>query len=289
MGLGGRFDATNCLGRKLLCLVTSVELDHLEFFGPGYSRAAWEKAGIAALGVPLLTVERKVEVLATFAREAKAAGSALVLLDPEDVEPVELSWERAVWRSREDPLGLGEFETGLIAGYQRANIALVLGALRELVGGLGVPKGAIYQGLAEARWPGRFEVVSRRPYIVLDGAHNPAGARGLLESLRVLPQPRGRRTLVFGVLREKPVRAMVEILFPHFDEVVLVAPDNARALPPEALAHQARRLGVRYRIGGSVPEAIREVLTDLGEEDLLLVAGSLYTVGEARVELGRHA
>lgn len=287
VGLGGRFDATNCLPRKLLSLVTSVELDHPEFFGPGYSRAAWEKAGIAAQGVPFLTVERKVEVLAIFAREAKSSGSALVLLDPDDIQPVELSWERAVWRSREDPLDLGEFETGLVAAYQRGNIALVLGALRELVGGWEIPKGAIREGLYRARWPGRFEVVSRRPYIVLDGAHNPAGARALLESLRSLPEPSGRRILLFGTLREKPIKAMAEILFPHFHRVVLVAPDNPRALPSEALLHQARRLGVTYRLGGGVRETLRDILSDLGEDDLLVVTGSLYTVAEARHELYR--
>ncbi|HAF71389.1 TPA: bifunctional folylpolyglutamate synthase/dihydrofolate synthase [Candidatus Acetothermia bacterium] len=282
VGLGGRYDATSSLARPFLTLITSVEEDHIDFFGPGLSQAAWEKAGIARQGVPLVTAERKPEVLATFAQECREVGAALVLVDPEDVQPVELSWERAVWRSRADPLGLGNFETGLVASYQAGNLSLVLGALAELVGGIPLSREAIREGLACASWPGRFEVVSRRPYIVLDGAHNPAGARALVEALARLPTPKGRRRLVFGVLRDKLVHRMAESLFPGFDEVVLVASRSPRALPPEAVAYQAKRLGVNWRIGGQVEETVKGLASTLGEDDLLVVCGSLTVVGEAR-------
>lgn len=282
VGLGGRYDATSSLANLLLTLVTSVEEDHIDFFGPGLGQAAWEKAGIARQGVPFLTVERKEGVLATFAHECRNVGAALVLLDPEDVELVELSWERAVWRSRTDPLGLGEFETGLLGLYQRDNLALTFGALAELVGGMELGRETIREGLAAARWPGRFEVLSCRPYIVLDGAHNPSGAQAVVDTLGRLPAPKGRKVLVFGALRDKMVREMAEALFPRFDEVVLVASRSGRALPPEALSHQARRLRCTWRIGGPVEETVRELASGLGEEDLLLIAGSLTVVGEAR-------
>ncbi|MGC9529147.1 MAG: bifunctional folylpolyglutamate synthase/dihydrofolate synthase [Candidatus Bipolaricaulaceae bacterium] len=282
VGLGGRFDATRALARPLLSIVTSVEQDHRDFFGPGTGRAAWEKAGIARSGVPFLTAERKPEVLATFAQECREVGAALVLVDPEDVEPVEVSWDRAVWRSRDDPLGLGQFETRLLGLYQRGNLALALAALAELVGGFPVPREAIREGLGTAAWAGRFEVLSRRPYIVLDGAHNPAGSRALVATLEHLPRPRGTSTLVFGVLRDKVVREMAEILFPWFDRVVLVASRSERALPPAALAHQARRLGCKWCIGGPVGPAVSDVVRDLGEEDMLVICGSLTVVGEAR-------
>jgi len=282
VGLGGRYDATSSLAWPFLTLVTSVEEDHLDFFGPGLSQAAWEKAGLARQGVPFITAERKPEVLATFAQECRDVGAALVLVDPNDIQLVELSWERAVWRSRTDPLGLGSFETGLIGAYQAANLALVLGALAELVGGFPLGQEAIREGLACASWPGRFEVISRRPHIVLDGAHNPSGARALVEALARLPAPRGRKRLVFGVLRDKLVHRMAESLFPGFDEVVLVTSQSPRALPPEAVAHQAKRLGVNWRIGGKVEETVKELAADLMEDDLLVVCGSLTVVGEAR-------
>ena len=217
--------------------------------GPG--QAAWEQAGLARSGVPLLTTERKSQVLAAFAQQCREVGAALVLLDPEELEPVELSWQRAVWRSRTDPLGLGVFEPRFLGAYQRANLALALGTLAELVGGMPLAKEAIREGLASAHRPGRFEVVSHRPYVVLDGAQNPAGAQALLDSLDRLPRPRGRRTLVFGVRRDK-------------------------------LVPQAARLGTRWELGGGLGETAQRAARGLGEEDLLVVCGPLPALEEAR-------
>ncbi len=288
-GLGGRFDASRCLAHPLLSLITSVSLDHREFFGPGLARAAWEKAGVARQGVPLLTVEDKPEVLEVFARECQEVGAALVEIDPRDVELVELSWDGALWRSETDPLQLGTFPTRLQGVYQGPNLALVIGALAELVGGLEIGAELIRRGLYEASWAGRFEVLQQRPYIVLDAAHNPAAARAVAETLDLLPPPKGRRTLLFGALRGKLIRAMAEILFPRFDRVVLVTPASERALPGEAVAHQARRCAREWEVGGGVGETTRALVEGLGEDDALVICGSLTVVGEARRVLEKCA
>ncbi len=288
-GLGGRFDASRCLSDPLLSLITSVSLDHREFFGPGLERAAWEKAGVARQGVPLVTVEDKPGILQVFERECQEVGAALVRVPPGDVQLVDLSWERAVWRSENDLLQLGEFATRLSGAYQGPNLALVLGALAELVGGLEMSREVIQQGLYEASWPGRFEVLHREPYIVLDAAHNPAGARGLSETLDLLPRVRGRRTLLFGALRGKLIRSMAEILFPRFDSVVLVTPASDRALPAEALAHQARRCAREWEVCGGVGETALALAGGLGKDDALVVCGSLTVVGEARRVLAECA
>ncbi|MFO8034216.1 MAG: folylpolyglutamate synthase/dihydrofolate synthase family protein [Candidatus Bipolaricaulota bacterium] len=288
-GLGGRFDASRCLANPLLSLITSVSLDHREIFGPGLGRAAWEKAGVARQGVPLITVEDKPEVLEVFERECQEVGAALVKVDPRDVQLVELSWERAMWRSTSDPLQLGSFPTRMHGVYQGPNLALVNGALAELVGGMGIAREEIHQGLGEAGWPGRFEVLRRRPYVVLDAAHNPAAARGLADTLDLLPSPAGRQTLLFGALRGKLIRAMAEILFPRFDRVVLATPASDRALPGEALAHQARRCARQWDVGGSVGETASALAGELREDDALVVCGSLTIVGEARRVLAEYA
>ena len=277
---GGRFDATRCLDRPLLTLVTSVEEDTRFPLGPG--QAAWEQAGLARSGVPLITTERKSQVLAAFAQRCREVGAALVLLDPQELRPVELTWQRAVWRSQSDPLGLGAFETRFLGAYQQANLALALGALAELVGGMPLGREAIREGLASAHRPGRFEVVSLRPYVVLDGAQNPAGAQALVSSLDRLPRPRGRRTLVFSVRRDKLIRDTADVLFPEFQRVVLAAPDCEGALPAEAVVPQAARLGVPWELGGGLGEAVRRTVRGLGEEDLLVVCGPLPALEEAR-------
>jgi len=288
-GLGGRFDASRCLALPLLSLITSVNLDHREFFGPGLERAAWEKAGVAREGVPLITAEDKPEVLRVFEQECQEVGAALVPVSPQDVQLVEITWERALWRSLDDPLGLGTFATRLQGAYQGPNLAVVLAALGELVGGWELGKEAIAQGLWEACWPGRFEVLRRRPHIVLDAAHNPAATRALVDTLRLLPASKGRRTLLFGALRGKLIRSMAEILFPEFDRVVLVTSASERALPAEALAHQARRCARDWEIGGGVEEASTALSKELEEDELLVVCGSLTTVGEARRVLAGRA
>lgn len=282
VGLGGRYDATRCLAWPLLTLVTSVERDHVEFFGPGLHKAAWEKAGIAASGVPLLTAETKGDVLAVLTDVCRDSGAALTVVQPDDVELVELSWDRAVWASRSDPLGLERFETSLLGVYQAQNLSLVLAALAELSGGLEMRVDTVREGLRVARWPGRFELVHRRPWVVLDGAHNPSAARGLLATLERLAGSASRRTLLFGALRGKLVREMADVLFPHFDEVVLVTPSSDRAIPAEALVPQARRKARAWQVAGSVAEAAQQALARAREDELVLMAGSLTVVGEAR-------
>lgn len=286
---GGRYDPAGAVSRPLLSLVTSVEEDHRRLFGPGLAQAAWEEAGIARQGVPLLTTEDKGDVLATFAYECRQAGAALVLVSPEDVEPVRLTWDGGLWRSRSDPLGLGVFETRLAGAYQRANLALALGAAVELAGGLGLGRNAIREGLAAASPPGRFEVVSRRPYIVLDGAQNPAAARALMGSLDALPKPGGRKSLLFGITRDRLVKDVAEVLFPRFDEVVLVSGEGDGGLPGKAVAPQARRLAARWKVGGGMGETARELASGLAEDDLLVVCGDLPMLGEARDALARAA
>ncbi|RLE29399.1 hypothetical protein DRJ54_04700 [Candidatus Acetothermia bacterium] len=275
-----RYEPACQLDSPLLTLVTSVEEDTRLPWGLG--QAAWEQAGLARTGVPFLTTERKPQVLATFAQKCREEGAALVLVDPGDVAPVELTWRRAVWRSRSDPLGLREFETKFLGAYQGANLALTLGALAELVGGLSLSRDAIREGFASAQCPGRFEVVSQRPYVVLDGVQNPAGARALVESLERLPQPRGRQILVFGVRRDKLVRDTVEALFPRFERVVLATPSCEGALPAEALVPQAARLGIPWELGGGLGEAVQMEVRGLGDEDLLVVCGPLPALEEAR-------
>ncbi|NOX44999.1 MAG: hypothetical protein GXO72_04635 [Caldiserica bacterium] len=285
-GIGGRHDPANCLPRRLLTAVTAVEEDRVDLFGPGCARPSWEEARTASSGIPFLTVERRMETLAAFAETTKEVGAALVLLDPEDLSPVGFSWERAVWRSREDPLGLGEFETGPMGLYQRGNLALALGAVCELLGGWDLPPGAIRHGLARVELPVRFEVVSRRPYVVLDAARNPAAARSLIGTLEALPGTGGRRILLFGITRGQPVRATVEVLFPWFDHVVLLSIGGQDALPPQALLPQARRLGVRAEIGGPLPEALGDWLGSADEGDLIVAVGPKGALLEARGELG---
>jgi dihydrofolate synthase/folylpolyglutamate synthase len=287
--VGGRNDLANCLPHRLLTLVTCVEEDRVDLFGRGWTRASWEEAHTASPGVPLLTVERKVEALAAFAEATKRAGGALVILDPDEVQGREFSWDRVSWGLREDPLGLGEFSTPPLGLYQQANLALALGALCELVGGWELGRDAIKRGWTNVKIPGRFEVISRRPYVVLDAARNPAAAASVVKTLEAMPDPGGRRTLLFAIHRGQPVRSTAEVLFPAFDEVILCSGADEELLPAQALRPQARRLGVRCRLEPDPLAAVVNALEAASPEDLIVVVAPKKILAEVRRGLGRPA
>ncbi|RLE30873.1 hypothetical protein DRJ27_02660 [Candidatus Acetothermia bacterium] len=287
--VGGRNDLANCLSHRLLTLVTCVEEDRVDLFGRGWARASWEEAHTASAGVPLLTVERKVEALAAFAEATKRAGGALVILDPDEVQGREFSWDRVSWGLREDPLGLGEFSTPPLGLYQQANLALALGALCELVGGWELGPDAIKRGWINVKLPGRFEVISRRPYVVLDAARNPAAAASLVRTIEAMPDPGGRRTLIFAIHRGQPVRSTAEVLFPAFDEVILCSGADEELLPAQALLPQARRLGVGHRVVPDPHVAMAKALDVAAPKDLIVMVAPKGLLAEVRRGFERPA
>ncbi|MFQ6090006.1 MAG: bifunctional folylpolyglutamate synthase/dihydrofolate synthase, partial [Candidatus Bipolaricaulia bacterium] len=245
--------------------------------GPDLEHLIWEKAGIAKPNVPLVIGERATDILEKVARECAAQGAELLHADA--VRQVEFTWDRQVFEAE----GWGEVELVLLGPYQGENLAVALKTIEVLRRLLELPDGAIRRGLKQVHWPGRFELLSRRPYVIIDGAHNPSGARALLAGLKLYWErylQGSRRRLLFGVLRDKEIDEMSEALFPWFDEIVVTRPDYYRAAAPETLMELASRYNKPARVIRPAGEAFRQAREGLGEEDLLCVAGSLYLVGE---------
>ncbi len=289
VGLAGRFDATNVI-IPIVSVLTNVELDHTDLLGETVEQIAWEEAGIAKEGVPLVTGERKPSALEIIARECAAVGAPLICAR-ERACSLDFSWEHqefAIKTLDPSPLisplplrgeGLGvRVNLRLLGGYQRENLNVALEALEVLCQTLEISPEALRAGLEQAYWPGRFEVVHQSPYIVLDGAHNPHAARALREDLRRYREKYAlqKSTLLFGVLRDKAYQTMAEILFPEFDEIVLVKPDSPRALDPHALLPWAPHA----KICDTIPEGL-DVARATGAE-LICVTGSLYLVGAVK-------
>jgi dihydrofolate synthase/folylpolyglutamate synthase len=272
VGLGGRFDATNVI-TPMVSVLTNVELDHTDLLGETLEQIAWEKAGIAKRGVPLVTGERKPNALEVIARECAAVGAPLIPAR-QRARRTDFTWEYQefeVW-------GEGKVRMKPLGGYQRENLNVALEALEVLRQSLEIPHEALVRGLEQASWPGRFEVVQREPYIILDGAHNPHAARALREDVRRYRERYAlhKSALLFGVLRDKAYQTMAEILFPDFDEIVLVKPDSPRALEPRALLSWAPAA----KICDTISEGL-DVARASGAE-LICVTGSLYVIGAAK-------
>ncbi len=293
VGLGGRFDATNVI-TPLVSVLTNVELDHTDLLGSTIEQIAWEKAGIAKREIPLVTGERKREAVKVIERECAAVGAPLIYTR-ERARRTDFTWEYQEFEGAlTPPFGhpspVGDYGRGvggeglklrlkLLGGYQQENLNIVLEVLEILQRSLAIPQGAIREGLEQARWPGRFEVVQREPFvIVLDGAHNPHAIRALRDDLRRYRAKFHiqRSVLLFGVLKDKDYQTIAQTIFPEFDEILLVKLDSPRALDPEVLRQWAPQSKIYPEPETGLAEAQKM------KPDLLCVTGSLYLVGAVK-------
>ena len=274
VGLGGRLDATNVVSPEL-CVVTPVDFDHEAYLGRSLEAIAGEKAGILKPGVP-----------AVFARQRPEAERVLDARAAELNCPVARSrdWtvrDLALDRDGSSFVLAGERELRIrcpLAGeHQVENAATASSALALL----GVPGDAIERGIAAVRWPGRLERVRRDPDVILDGAHNPAGARALASYIDRFYSRRPVR-LIYGAMRDKAIAEIGGILFPRACEVILTAPRQARAFSPAAMRDFADHPGVR--VAPDIQAALAMV-RDAAPDDAVFITGSLFLVAEARALL----
>ncbi|MCS7198469.1 MAG: bifunctional folylpolyglutamate synthase/dihydrofolate synthase [Candidatus Bipolaricaulota bacterium] len=273
VGIGGRFDATNVITPSVSVL-TNVGLDHTDLLGNTVEQIAWEKAGIAKQGVPFVTGEQKQEALRVIERECATVGAPLIRAR-QRARRSDFTWEY-----QEFQLESGQrLRLQLLGGYQQENLNIVLEALDVLQRSLRLPEEAVREGLEQARWPGRFEVVQREPFVmVLDGAHNPPAIQALRDDLRRYREKYSltKCTLLFGVLKDKDYSTMAQTLFPDFQEIILVKPDSPRALEPEVLRRWAPSSKIYPDLATSLAAARKT------RPDLLCVTGSLYLVGAVK-------
>ncbi len=274
VGLGGRLDATNVVTPQL-CVITPIDFDHETYLGKSLEAIAAEKAGILKPGVPAVFAGQRPEVAETLAACAAAAGTDPVWTSRWRAEELALYSEGSRFLAA-GPRQI-RIECPLAGEHQVANALTALTALDCL----GVPDEFIRDGIRQARWPGRLERVSTTPDIVLDGAHNPAGARALAAYIERFCA--GRRVwLIYGAMRDKAVAEMSAILFPLAREVIATAPNQARAVRPELIREMVSH--PRLRTAPRVADAL-ELLREAAPEDVVFITGSLFLVGEARALL----
>lgn len=255
VGLGGRLDATNVV-KPRLCVITPIDYDHEQYLGNTLEKIAGEKAGILKPGVPAVFAPQHAE--AERVLQGALQGRLFELPAVKDLEEGPFHC-----RYRTERFAV---ECPLAGPHQVVNSLVAATALDAL--------GHSTDGIRDTVWPGRLERVSRRPDILLDGAHNPAGARALASYSERHFRGKRRVHLIYGTMRDKAVDEVTDLLFPLADRVILTSPDNPRALHPETLAWP----------GAVVTRNVREALDalDAGPEDVVFITGSLYLVGEAR-------
>jgi dihydrofolate synthase / folylpolyglutamate synthase len=265
-GLGGRLDATNVVMPDL-SVITPIDFDHETFLGSSIESIAGEKAGILKPGVPAVIACQRDDALRVLTRRAREVGAPLTDVPPPEKVSLDQRGSNLVVN------GL-TVRCPLAGAHQVQNAATAVLALMAL----SVPSDAIQRGIANTAWPGRLEYVSEVPKIVLDGAHNPAGARALADYIRTFCL--GREVwIVYGAMRDKSVQEITEILFPLASHVILTAPSQPRAVRPDALINACDHSSVE--IASSVGNAV-ERARSAPPGAIVFITGSLYLVGEAR-------
>ncbi len=278
VGLGGRLDSTNVVD-PLLSIITNIAKDHEEYLGKSLLKIAREKAGIIKKGRPLITAAEQPHVVRLFSKLCEAKSSPYYRVGKEfryvRGEEENFDYEglnRKLWGVR---LNLKGF-------HQVINATTALGAAEVLEDlGYRISTEAMVDGLKEVDWPGRLEMVSSSPRVILDGAHNPAGALVLKECLEREFQYQ-RLILLLGIMKDKDIQSMLHLLAPRADHIILTKPHTDRAAPPSLLKKALGQNGKKAEVAEDFKEAIERGLALTHQEDLLCITGSLYTVGEAR-------
>ncbi len=267
VGLGGRLDATNVVAPEL-CVITPIAFDHEAFLGNTIESIAAEKAGILKPNVPAIIAEQTTAAESVITQRARLLKS-----------PLTFSRDAAISNMQVTPYGSSftldevDYHCPLPGRHQIGNATTAILACRQL----GLPQAAIQSGLRSAKWPGRLQFISRSPDIVLDGAHNPAGATALADYIREFHS--GRPVwMVYGAMRDKAIDEVTSVLFPLATRLIVTAPDFPRALRPESI------LQLHPHPNATIAATVRDAL-DLAlaaaADAIVFFTGSLFLVGEA--------
>jgi dihydrofolate synthase/folylpolyglutamate synthase len=288
VGLGGRLDATNVVSPEV-GVITIISLDHTEVLGDSLAAVATEKAGIIKPGMTVVSAPQPPAAARVIEETCLKQGAGLIRVG------TDVSWRRLSLDEGSQLLEIKgrcnryRLSLSLLGSFQQVNAATAVATLEALVEkGFNISPEAVTKGLGSVSWPGRFQIIRHRPAIVLDGAHNPAAAAGLVASLGDYfnRQATGQAILVFGASVDKDLAGIVTALSPYFSRAIVTRSRHPRAMAGAPVEAEFSRHGLEVEAAASVAEALKRALTVAGEEDVICVTGSLFVVGEAIEALG---
>ncbi len=284
-GLGGRLDATNVIN-PLVSVITNIELEHTKHLGDQISQIAFEKAGIIKSGVPVVTATKHHDARRVLRQVCQARKSKLVSI-----------FDETQWVIKE--ITSTKTEVDVFTNSQKYyNLRLALPGRHQLENavcgliaaefaekdGIKLTQNGVSAGFRNVKWPGRLTQVNKEPIVILDVAHNPAAIRILWEYFNEFYKDR-HIIAVFGILSDKDSTAMLRDLDRFADVIILTKPITDRAADPNALACEAARITTNFQVIPHVKDAYKAALEHADKDDVILVTGSHYTVGEVMTVL----
>ena len=286
VGLGGRLDATNVV-KPLVSVITNVALEHQEYLGDTKEKIAGEKAGVIKKGGIVVSAESAPALLKIIEKKCKTKSAGLIRIGKDiEIFSYQLQVLKGKFTSSFTVKGLKglyvNLELSLAGEHQALNAATAIGAVESLsFSGIEIPPQAIRKGLKSVYWPARLEAISRKPAVLIDGAHNPAAAEAAAKTLK---QANGYRELllIIGCLKDKDIDGMLKVFLPLSSCIIATKPANSRALEPGIIAQKVRKYGRRCLVKRNVKEALNYASGKARVEDLIFVTGSFYLAGEIK-------
>lgn len=284
VGLGGRLDSTNVL-TPILSIITSISLDHTNILGNTIEEITKEKAGIIKNNIPIITCMQKDEAMKVLTEESIKKGSDLIIVNPNNYKFLSIDNEEIVnqkvlvkLKDKEEILNFS-----LLGSHQIINLSLALEALKELerLNYIEIDTNKIKTATKKVKWKGRLEILNKSPYIVIDGAHNVDGIKYLKDNLKGYFKYKDLY-LILGILADKEVEKMLEIIVPLAKEVYTVTSNSIRATSFEELRVLSEKYNKNSLGFDDYKEAVNYAIDKADNGDLILACGSLYMIGKIR-------
>lgn len=284
-GLGGALDATNVITTSVMEVITSISMDHMEFLGDTLGKIALQKAGIIKPHTSVVSAVQDMEAMEVIRDVCRKKECVFDTVDQEQIKDISYGYEGQSFSYKD----WKNIKISLMGSYQIKNAALALEAieaLRKL--GYELNDKVIYQGMKTAVWKGRFTVISKEPFIIMDGAHNQAAAEELVRSLK-LYYPGKKFYYIFGMFRDKDYHQVIRLTAPLAEHIVTVeTPENPRALPAEELKKAVAEVNPSVEAAGSLRMAVNQVMEQIDKDAVIVIFGSLSFLGEAEMAVNRY-
>ena len=288
VGLGGRLDSTNVI-TPILSVITSISFDHTNLLGNTLEEIAAEKAGIIKSGIPTVIYPQEEVAEIVISSKCQELDSKLYKINKEDAKLINIIKEDKIYQQVKVKLD-DEYDVKLplLGEHQILNLAVALKALEVIKDK--APKlnrESIVKSLATVRWNGRLEIMSNSPYVVIDGAHNIQGITQLDKNIKKYFEYKDMY-LILGILADKDVEDMVKVITPKAKKVFTVTPNSMRAETAEELLEEVKKYNESCEAYNDYKNAFEDALKLCKKDDLLLISGSLYMIGEMRGIIKKH-
>lgn len=282
-GMGGTLDATNIIENPLLCVLTSISMDHMQYLGETLTDIAGNKCGIIKEGCTVVSTLQDEEAELVIKKVCEEKEAKLIFADASLAEYISLGKKGSPSLEKQAFIFEGkQYEISLLGKYQIENAVIAIKALEELhaMGYEKITDAKVKKGLYDTEWKGRFTLLANKPYFVVDGAHNVAAAKKLVRSMQFYFTNR-KIVYIMGMFRDKEYEKVIQITAPLASQIITVAtPGNPRALPAVELAHAVSKVNPHVTSADSLEEAVEMSYLFADKESVIIGFGSLSFLGE---------